>query len=316
LGFEDAEVPEGMPSWRDTLFIWQGSLQGTEWVGRWVGVDSADATHAAAPSAQEYADSANAFAVTLEAGDGGALSAKPGAEAEATAGKGYLLDQDDGEGHSYHRDDAHRIRFFRSEDAAGGALLAGAIGRNEFGPFVSLGSVKGQELMLARRYLDHKDARAAWSLDEIEAAGKAISDASVPWSCEALHSKIQRKGKAPKRKAGVAEPGGSSVLKREKATSEPRKRVRHVVLMKFKADGKQHQKSFHLAVGQSHACKLRRRAVPADTMEAAKASLLLLQGKVDGVERISFGATFTRDRAQGYTHALVVDLLDQNALEV
>ena len=175
-------------------------------------------------------------------------------------------------------------------------------------------------MMLARRYLDHKDARAAWSLDEIEAAGKAISDASVPWSCEALQSKIQRKGKAPKRKAGVkvAEPGGSPVLKREKAvpTSEPKKRVRHVVLMKFRDDGKQHQKSFHLAVGQSHACKLGHCAVPTDTIEAAKASLLLLQGKVQGVESISFGATFTHDRAQGYTHALVVDLLDQNALEV
>ena len=67
---------------------------------------------------------------------------------------------------------------------------------------------------------------------------------------------------------------------------------------------------------QSHACSLRRHTVPADTMENAKASLLQLEGKVDGTERISFGATFTHDRSQGYTHALVVDLIDRNALEV
>ena len=31
--------------------------------------------------------------------------------------------------------------------------------------------------------------------------------------------------------------------------------------------------------------------------------------------RISFGPTFTHDRSQGFTHALVVDLVDKAALE-
>jgi hypothetical protein len=57
-------------------------------------------------------------------------------------------------------------------------------------------------------------------------------------------------------------------------------------------------------------------AVAPETLDAAKASLMQLKVKVPGVEKISFGASFTHDRAQGYTHALVVDLTDTAALEV
>jgi hypothetical protein len=39
-------------------------------------------------------------------------------------------------------------------------------------------------------------------------------------------------------------------------------------------------------------------------------------GKVPGILDISFGPTFKHDRAQGFTHALVVDLADASALEV
>lgn len=35
-----------------------------------------------------------------------------------------------------------------------------------------------------------------------------------------------------------------------------------------------------------------------------------------GIQDISFGPTFTTDRSNGYTHALVVDLNDKAALEV
>jgi hypothetical protein len=38
-------------------------------------------------------------------------------------------------------------------------------------------------------------------------------------------------------------------------------------------------------------------------------------GKVSGILDISFGPTFTHDRSQGFTHALVVDLVDKAALE-
>jgi len=39
-------------------------------------------------------------------------------------------------------------------------------------------------------------------------------------------------------------------------------------------------------------------------------------GKVPGIIDITFGPTFTTDRNQGFTHALVVDLADKAALEV
>jgi hypothetical protein len=41
-----------------------------------------------------------------------------------------------------------------------------------------------------------------------------------------------------------------------------------------------------------------------------------LAGKVPGIIDITFGPTFTTDRNQGFTHALVVDLADKAALEV
>ena len=100
--------------------------------------------------------------------------------------------------------------------------------------------------------------------------------------------------------------------------------VKHIVLMKFKAD------------------------TPAEALEKASANLLALKGaletpfprergwrvrggrvrvcflmrmacvlgKVPGILDVTFGATFTHDRSQGYTHALVVDLADKAALDV
>jgi len=223
-------------SWRNTLFVWRGSLAGAEWTGHWVGVDSPDAARVAPPSAQEFADSPNAFAVTLEAvGDVQTFACEPGAEVSATAGKGYMLDQGDGLGHSFHQDDEHCIRFSHSAD---GAVMAAARGRNEFAPFVALGHVTGTELVLARRYLDEKDARADWTLEEVEAAGNGAKGAA-PWQTQALHAKIQRKPKAPKRKAGDAQVASPAHKKGKTLASPagPGKFVRHVVLFKFKPDG-------------------------------------------------------------------------------
>ncbi|KAI8909881.1 hypothetical protein DFJ77DRAFT_512771 [Powellomyces hirtus] len=36
---------------------------------------------------------------------------------------------------------------------------------------------------------------------------------------------------------------------------------------------------------------------------------------IKGVQRFSFGRTFTTDRAKGYTHAMVMDFADKEALE-
>jgi len=67
--------------------------------------------------------------------------------------------------------------------------------------------------------------------------------------------------------------------------------IKHIVLMKFKAD------------------------TTVEALEKATANLLALKGKVPGVQEISFGPTFTTDRSNGYTHALVVDLDDKASLE-
>uniref|UniRef100_A0A6U5BI28 Stress-response A/B barrel domain-containing protein n=1 Tax=Hemiselmis andersenii TaxID=464988 RepID=A0A6U5BI28_HEMAN len=66
--------------------------------------------------------------------------------------------------------------------------------------------------------------------------------------------------------------------------------VKHIVLFKFKADAGD------------------------DKISAVKDGLLALKPSLPGILDMSFGATFMHDRAQGYTHALVVDLKDKDAL--
>ena len=87
--------------------------------------------------------------------------------------------------------------------------------------------------------------------------------------------------------------------------------VKHIVIMKFKSD------------------------TSPETLQEAGKNLVALKGlllstfhyncfritfeiagKVPGILDISFGPTFKHDRAQGFTHALVVDLADASALEV
>mmetsp|Transcript_15597 Transcript_15597/g.24253 ORF Transcript_15597/g.24253 Transcript_15597/m.24253 type:complete len:100 (-) Transcript_15597:153-452(-) len=67
--------------------------------------------------------------------------------------------------------------------------------------------------------------------------------------------------------------------------------VRHIVLLKFK-EGTQEEAS------------------------RAKQNIEALQGKITGLVAVSFGPSFTTDRAKGYTHCLVVDVADRDALKV
>ena len=64
-----------MPSWRDTLFFWRGTIEDATWSGTWVGVNSAKGAAGAMPSEEQFAGSANKFALTLERADGAALAA-------------------------------------------------------------------------------------------------------------------------------------------------------------------------------------------------------------------------------------------------
>ena len=282
-----------MPKWRDTLFIWNGSLKDGKWDGGWLGVDSADAQKAATPTAQEFADSPNKFTVAFELPGGGMFSPttqiQPGTQVSATAGDGYLLDQ--GDGHARYKDGEHRLHFFTKTDAD---FLVAARGRNEFAPFVSLGKYqKDGQLVLARRYLDEKDARVEWTLDDLVAAVTPLENCSEPWRCEALHSKIVRRGKAAtKRKAPAAPAAETSKHAKQSSSSANKARsrkacVRHLVLMKFKSD-----------------CS-------AEALEQAKQKLLLLQDKVPGIIKITFGDTFTHDRSQ--VHVLLPHHHDAHA---
>eukprot|EP00277_Geminigera_cryophila_P013441 CAMPEP_0179441076 /NCGR_PEP_ID=MMETSP0799-20121207/24671_1 /TAXON_ID=46947 /ORGANISM="Geminigera cryophila, Strain CCMP2564" /LENGTH=108 /DNA_ID=CAMNT_0021225055 /DNA_START=68 /DNA_END=394 /DNA_ORIENTATION=+ len=75
------------------------------------------------------------------------------------------------------------------------------------------------------------------------------------------------------------------------ATNAP-KRVRHIVLMKFRED-----------------CSEATHAMISKSMHGMK-------GKIPGILKLSYGPSFTTDRADGFTHVLVVDLVDKLAFEV
>mmetsp|Transcript_15260 Transcript_15260/g.22356 ORF Transcript_15260/g.22356 Transcript_15260/m.22356 type:complete len:227 (-) Transcript_15260:98-778(-) len=187
-----------MPTWRDTIFVWKGSLKDAEWDGSWVGVVMADATAAATPTAQDFSSSANLFTLSLEEEEGGAklsnLQILAGNIVTAVDGVGYLLDQGDGNGHRRYKDHVHRVKFCRyGEGAFGSDLMVAAVGSNEFGPFVSLGKFcEDNQLVLARRYLDQDDARCAWTLQDLDDAAGPFNTAE-PWQSEALSSKTRRK---------------------------------------------------------------------------------------------------------------------------
>lgn len=55
--------------------------------------------------------------------------------------------------------------------------------------------------------------------------------------------------------------------------------------------------------------------VSAVAVTSARATALGMQGKIDGVERVEFGETFSTDRSRGFTHMLVVRLSSRAALE-
>ena len=295
-----------MASWRDTLFIWKGLLKGAAWDGQWIGIDSADAL-GATPSAKDFSESLNNFSLTLEGGEEGKFSSseiKPGVEVWATAGAGYLLDQNDGQGHKRYNDAQHRVRFCREQNSD---WLVVASGKNEFAPFVSLGKYgKDGELILARRYLDEKDERVRWTLEDLAVEVGSAIDIAAPWRHEVLHSKVFRKRKsAAKARANKATQQKTSSISPstsiDMSSADKRKsRARHIVLMKFKANCE----AGVVERAKEQLLQLREK-VPGwqykstNTVAAAgtKVQLLTLT-RLPGIINITFGDTFTHDRAQ------------------
>ena len=240
-------------SWRDTLFVWRGDVEyGTcitdgelwrgqpikgstfkhltspeyEWKGRWIGVDSADATKADMPPVRDWRDGANAFEsdnnfnvsgekgpyksfstmATGKGGGGSVFRIKPNfvhnALASPQEGRGWQLDN--GDGHRWYGDTVHEMRWCGDE-------IVFARGHNEFASFVSVGFLSGyrhvsrsglcrcnRTLTVARRYLDDKDERCWWSMDDLERevrAAAASSSPKHPWMVDCMGAARMKKRK-------------------------------------------------------------------------------------------------------------------------
>ena len=251
-------------SWRDTLFVWRSDVEyldnimrnhlgeyyqvwrgqpikgstfkhlpGPEfrWRGRWIGVDSADATKADMPPVRDWRDGANAFEsdnnfnvrgdmVQYKETDGGpvhrpsyfrVMPNEAGHDALASPQEGSGWQLDNGEGHRWYGDTVHEIRWCGDD-------LVFARGHNEFAPFVSVGFLSGyrhhfgkplgrasggfskcnRTLTVARRYLDDRDERCGWSMDDLERevrAAAASSSPKHPWMVDCMGTARMKKRK-------------------------------------------------------------------------------------------------------------------------
>ena len=221
--------------WRGQLI--KGStfkhLTGPEfkWKGRWTGVDSADATKADMPPVRDWRDGANAFEsdnnfnvrgdmVQYKETDGGpvhrpsyfrVMPNEAGHDALASPQEGSGWQLDNGEGHRWYGDTVHEIRWCGDD-------LVFARGHNEFAPFVSVGFLSGyrhhfgkplgrasgglskcnRTLTVARRYLDDRDERCGWSMDDLERevrAAAASSSPKHPWMVDCMGAARMKKRK-------------------------------------------------------------------------------------------------------------------------
>ena len=162
--------------WRATLFVWRGVLGVSEtnsltWDGVWEPTDTD-----ALPDDSAYFDSKNDFALRTRMMGGDDLEILEtcilGPDMERLGDLfwglehlgdikltgSYQLDQGDGRGHQSYSDDWHDMTV----SIRGPYAVVAACGETQFGRFISLGYVDGQDMMLARRYVADDDSRAAW----------------------------------------------------------------------------------------------------------------------------------------------------------
>ena len=162
--------------WRATLFVWRGVLEVSDgnsvtWGGAWEPTDTD-----ALPDDSAYVDSKNDFALRTRMMGGDDLeiletcTIGPDMEhlgelfwgleqlGDIKLTGSYQLDQGDGRGHQSYSDDWHDMAV----SIRGPYAVVAACGETQFGRFISLGYVDGQDMMLARRYVADDDVRAAW----------------------------------------------------------------------------------------------------------------------------------------------------------
>ena len=162
--------------WRATLFVWRGVLGVSEtncltWDGVWEPTDTDTL-----PDDSAYVDSKNDFNLRTRMMGGDDLEILEtcilGPDMERLGDLfwglehlgdikltgSYQLDQGDGRGHQSYSDDWHDMTV----SIRGPYAVVAACGETQFGRFISLGYVDGQDMMLARRYVADDDLRAAW----------------------------------------------------------------------------------------------------------------------------------------------------------
>jgi hypothetical protein len=230
-------------NWKDTLYIWDGIVtMGTpevgkehdspvplQWEGSWVPVMGVpDAADAEAPKRNAFKKDIEAdckFLVTGTAAQLGANGEQEGDDeikddtenddddrffvAKLTKGEGWEMR--DGTKKSRHPDTVHDV-WIKSLKWTGNQRdqresLVVAKGKNEFGPFVSVGWIRpGCRWTVARRYLSDDDPRASWPfrklyqtvVDEtisiIDGSGeKQLRD--PPWQTTVMHVNYQEPAK-------------------------------------------------------------------------------------------------------------------------
>lgn len=175
-----------------------------KWNGTWVACDKCpDAKKADIPKRGfgENVPSDNLFEVegTARPVDSDDDAGQPHV-ASVVEGEGYDMEGDDGKT-SKHKDDKHEIYLpnlkWTGDLRDQRINLVFAMGNNEFGSFISVGWMRpGNRLTLGRRYLDEKDSRIKWGVEEFRAAvleeivleGNKV--VTPPWQCAALHSDL------------------------------------------------------------------------------------------------------------------------------
>jgi hypothetical protein len=211
-------------AWRDTLYVWDGIMKIEEtskgvnlkWNGKWLGCDDcADAKIADIPkrgfdkdipSDMEFEVEGIAEPLSQDDADNDdrddETAFKPH-KVTLLGGEGWDM-KDENEAVIKHKDSQHDL-YLPSLKWTGNlkkqeSTLAFAIGKNDFASFLSVGWIRpGCRLTLGRRYLDDKDARCEWSVEELKNAvlkeiihseGKKEKVTIPPWQCAALHSDV------------------------------------------------------------------------------------------------------------------------------
>ena len=166
--------------WRATLFVWRGVLgvsdfgNSVTWRGVWVPTDtdtlpdSGDTRYENSKNefdlqsrvyrGQDEVEILESCVEPKDMEDLGELFWGLEHLGDIKLSGSYQLDQGDGRGHHTYTDDWHDMAV----SIRGQYAVVAACGDTQFGRFISLGYVDGQEMMLARRYVADDDVRAAW----------------------------------------------------------------------------------------------------------------------------------------------------------